>query len=610
MENSSRASGPKGRRDSVVEARVSTQSLHGIAAAGGVTIGSCIFYDPAPPLIPDHHIVAEDVTAERERLARALEASTREVTQLRDQVSAHLGKEEAAIFDAHLMILEDEALLTSAYQRIEEELMNAEKALWEAAEEFARMLTELTDSYFQARAADIHDIRVRIISHLQGRPSAQLQHLSSPVIVAARDLLPSDTAGLNPNFVLGLVTEQGGPTSHTAILARQMGIPAVVGVAGLIPALDKTDIASASIALNGSTGNVEINPDEATIAEYQAALDKYRQQQQELQKLRTVMATTPDGVTVEVAANIGRPKDAQAAVEAGAGGVGLFRTEFLFLDRSTPPDEEEQLIAYRTVLDAFTGKTVIVRTLDIGGDKSIPYLALAQESNPFLGLRGIRLCLAEAHQPLFRTQLRALLRATEASADSLWIMFPMIDDLRELRQAKAFLAETEAMLLSEGKLQDAVMQRIRIGIMVETPAAALLMDVLAKEADFFSIGTNDLTQYTLASDRMNASLAELHRPFHPAVMRCIAQIITGARKQQRWVGMCGEMAGDPRASAFLLGLGINELSMEPISLNAVKQAIRNTTLSQAQALVQRVLEAETTDAIEELFAEAMQKVQG
>lgn len=582
-----------------------TSSLRGIAAAAGIVVGHCALYDTSPPLVPNHHIVPEDVSVERERLAQAIHASMEDIMRLRKKVAIQLGTQEAEIFDAHLLILEDEALLASAYQHIEEELMNAEHALWEAAEEFAKMLAELTDSYFQARAADIHDIRVRILSHLQGHSLMQLQHLDSPVIIVARDLLPSDTAGLDPAFVLGLVTEQGGPTSHTAILARQMGIPAVVGAAGLIPALDKLDLSSVTIALNGTTGHVEINPNEETIAEYQTALEHHRLQQTYLQGLQTLPAITLDGFAVEVAANIGRSRDAAPAVVAGANGVGLFRTEFLFLDRSTPPDEEEQLVAYRTVLDAFAGKNVIVRTLDIGGDKSIPYLALAQESNPFLGLRGIRLCLAEAHQPLFRTQVRALLRAAERSKGFLWIMFPMIDDLRELRQAKAFFAETEEMLLQEGKLHAPVMSQIKIGIMVETPAAALLVDVLAKEADFFSIGTNDLAQYTLASDRMNANLIELHRPFHPAVMRSVAHIVTTARKQQRWVGMCGEMAGDPRASIFLLGLGINELSMEPLSLNAVKQAIRSTTTAQAQTLVQSVLEAETIEKIEELLQQAM-----
>ena len=576
-------------------------ALRGIAAASGVAIGKCVLYDIAPPLVPNHHIVPEEISSERQRLIQAIAASMQDIARLRDKVAAKLSPHEAEIFDAHLLILEDEELLAGAYQRIERELMNAERALWEAAEEFAQMLAQLTDSYFQARAADIHDIRVRILSHLQGHSLLQLQHLDSPAIIVARDLLPSDTAGLDAALVLGLVTEQGGPTSHTAILARQMGIPAVVGVAGLLPSIDTLNMSSVTIALNGSTGRVDIDPDESTVAEYQTALKQHQQQQTYLKGLQNLPATTQDGLTVEVAANIGRSRDAAPAVEAGANGVGLFRTEFLFLDRSTPPDEEEQLTAYRTVLDTFAEKTVIVRTLDIGGDKSIPYLALEQENNPFLGLRGIRLCLAEEHRPLFRTQVRALLRAAEDSKGFLWVMFPMIDDLRELRQAKAFFAETETLLLSEGKLRSAVLPHIKIGIMVETPAAALLMDVLAKEADFFSIGTNDLAQYTLASDRMNANLAELHRPFHPAVMRSIANIVTTARQQQRWVGMCGEMAGDPRASTFLLGLGINELSMESNSLNAVKQSIRNTTTAQAQALVQSVLAAETAEQIEELL---------
>lgn len=580
---------------------MSLLTLHGIAAAQGVAIGPCVLYDPTPLIITHVHIAIDVVPVEKARLNAALAASMTEIAQIRDLVLERIGKEEAAIFDAHLLILEDEALLESANTRIEEQLMNAEWALWDAAEEFAQLLAALSDTYFQARATDIHDIRMRVISHLQGRPTAQLSHLTTPVIVVARDLLPSDTAGLDPALVLGLVTEQGGPTSHTAILARQMGIPAIVGVTGLLAQLVLVNAPNLQIALNGSDGTVEINPEEATIAEYQAALRDYRNHQEQMQSLRTLPAVTPDGVHVELAANIGRPKDAAHAVEAGANGVGLFRTEFLFLDRNMPPDEEEQFSAYRTALEAFAGKTVIVRTLDIGGDKTIPYLDLAPENNPFLGLRGIRLCLAEPYQYLFRIQLRALLRAAENSTAALWVMFPMIDDLREFRLAKEFLIAIEYTLLQEGKLQQSVLPAIRIGIMVETPAAALLMDILAREVDFFSIGTNDLAQYTLASDRMNASLVELHRPFHPAVMRSIAQIITTARQKQRWVGMCGEMAGNALASPFLLGLGINELSMEISSLNEVKHVIRNTTMEQAQTIVQRVLAAESADEIEQIL---------
>lgn len=578
-------------------------SLRGIPAAAGIAIGACVFYDPKPPFVPQHHIAPEAIALERERLAQAIEASMHEVSQLRDQVRERLGKEEAAIFDAHLLLLDDEALLAGAHQRIEQELMNAERALWEASEEFAQIIASLSDSYFQARAADIHDIRARIVSHLQGRPTSNLRLLNNPVIIVARDLLPSDTAGLDAAFVLGLITEQGGSTSHTAILARQMGIPAVVGVSGLLSQLQAMNALPQCIAVDGATGTVELDPDAATLASYKASLQTYQQRQQQLLAFRSLPAITPDNVEVEMAANIGRPQDAIIALEAGASGVGLFRTEFLFLDRTTPPDEEEQFAAYSTVLKTFAGKTVIVRTLDIGGDKSLPYLVLAAENNPFLGLRGIRLCLAGAHIHLFRTQLSALLRAAELSAASLWIMLPMITDIGELRTTKVLIAETEASLLQQGKISTPVSPQIRLGIMVETPAVALMVDVLAKEADFFSIGTNDLAQYTLACDRMNASLSDLHRPFHPAVMRSIVHIVTTARKYRRWVGMCGEMAGDPLATAFLLGLGINELSMEAGSLNAVKQVIRSTTSSQAQALVQRVLQAESADEVEALLTQ-------
>ena len=577
------------------------ETLRGIPATAGIAIGSCVLYDPMPPSISKNTISPSTVSAEKERLQQAIQASIAEVTVLRDQVQARFGQEEAAIFDAHLLMFEDEALLDSANQHIEDDLMNAEWAMWEAAEEFAQLLSQLEDPYFQGRAADIQDIRARIINHLQGRSTAQLRYMTEPAIIVARDLLPSDTAGLDVALVLGLVTEQGGPTSHTAILARQMGIPAVVGAAGVLDAIRALDEASFQIVLNGSTGEVVLNPDVETIQRYEVALEAYRQKQQQLQSLTSMLATTPDGTTIELAANIGRSRDAQPALDAGANGVGLFRTEFLFFDRESPPSEEEQLNAYSSVLRTFAGKNVIVRTLDIGGDKSIPYLELPKENNPFLGLRGIRLCLAKEYQFLFRTQVRALLLAAQKSPASLWIMFPMVCDLRELRQAKAFMRETEAVLLQEGKLSAPVMPGLHIGIMLETPASVWLIDQLAQDADFFSIGTNDLAQYTLASDRMNASLSELHRPFHPAVMRSLAHIILTTHKYQRWVGMCGEMAGDPRATAFLLGLGINELSMEAKSLNAVKQVIRNTSVVHAQQLVERVLAAESSLAIEELL---------
>ncbi|GCF08890.1 phosphoenolpyruvate--protein phosphotransferase [Dictyobacter arantiisoli] len=581
------------------------QTLHGIPVTGGVAIGSWIVYDPFPPAIPHTTIDADALASEKERLQQAIQASIAEVTALRDHVLAKVGPEEAEIFDAHLLMFEDDSLLESTHQRIEQEHQNAVWAVWDAADEIAQMFAGMENEYFRARAADVYDIRARIVNHLLGRPTAQLRSLKEPVIVVARDLLPSDTAGLDPALVLGLVTEQGGATSHTAILARQMGIPAVVGVNGLfeqIAAATAEHAASSQLLLDGSSGEIVLHPDIETVARYQQTLERYRQQQQQLQSLRTLSATTLDGKTIEVAANIGRPRDAQPALEAGAGGVGLFRTEFLFLDRATPPSEEEQVEAYTTVLNTFAAKTVIVRTLDIGGDKSVPYLDLPHEDNPFLGVRGIRLCLEPEHQHLFRTQIRALLLAAQTQVTSLWIMFPMICDLRELRQARAFVAETEAQLLQEGKLAAPVLSLLRLGIMIETPASVWVLDQLAQEADFFSIGTNDLAQYTLASDRMNACLNELQRPFHPAVMRTIAHIVRIAHQYQRWVGMCGEMAGNPRASAFLLGLGIDELSMEAGSLNAVKQAIRGTTIPQALEIVERVLAADSSAAIEDILS--------
>ncbi len=576
-------------------------TFQGIPAAGGVALGDFLLYNLAPPHIPLHTVVPEAVTKERERLLRAVATSVRELNQLRDQAQARLGKEGLAILDAHLLLLQDEVLLAGAYQRIEEELQNAESALWQATDEFAQALAEPGDAYAQAGPVDMHDVRVRVISHLQGKPARRLGQLSKPVIIIAHDLLPSDTAGLDPAYLLGLVTEQGGPTSHTALLARQVGIPAVVGVAGILSALRSMPSAPQYAALDGGAGSVEIDPPPERIARYKAALSSYREHQQQLQAFRSKPAVTLDGKGIEVAANIGRTQDATLALEAGADGVGLFRTEGLFLDRDAPPGEEEQVATYRSVLEVFAGKRVVVRTLDIGGDKSVPYLALPHEDNPFLGLRGIRLCLSSAHLPLFRTQLRALLRAAEVNTTPLWIMLPMVSDLQELRRTKALLAEAEAALLQEGKLRAPARQSVSLGIMVETPAAALLADVFAREADFFSIGTNDLTQYTLASDRMNASIAGPHRPFHPALMRSVAHIVTTARARQRWVGVCGEIASNPRATTFLVGLGVNELSMEPGALNTIKQAICGISSQRAVERVKLVLEAETAEEVEDVL---------
>ncbi len=579
-----------------------SSTLRGIPAAAGIAVGTALLYNAASPQIVQEHIGMEAIQQERQRLADALRSSIEELDRLHARVLALAGKEEAAILEVHRMLLEDEELVEGANGRIENNLQNAEWAIWDAADEFAQLLANAGDSYFQGRAADIEDVRVRVVNALQGRKTLSLRYLEQPVIIVATDLLPSSTAELDPKYVLGLITEQGGPNSHTTILARKLEIPAVVGVKNLLETLQEYEGKTISLACDGSTGEVIIAPDEATVQKFQQAALAYRRQKNKLQALRMLPAISLDGVTVEVAANIGHPREAQPALNAGAGGVGLFRTEFLFLDRERAPSEEEQFEAYRTVLHTFARKTVIVRTLDIGGDKSVPYLNLPKESNSFLGLRGLRLCLDSEYQDLFRTQVRALLRAAPQSAGSLWVMFPMVCDLREVRQAKTFLAQTEAQLLQERKLASPVLHLIRIGIMIETPAAALLVDQLAQEVHFFSIGTNDLTQYMLASDRMNARLGELQRPFHPAVMRVIAHSVLTARKLQRWVGMCGEMAGDPRASTFLLGLGINELSMEPGALNAVKQAIRATSTKQAQELVQRVLKAERVEDTEMLLS--------
>jgi len=564
--------------------------LQGIAASPGIAVGAVQVYDPRPPEVPRCTIEPTQVATELQRFDDALARAGEQIQALRDRTARRAGAEEAAIFDAHLAILADPTVIDAVRAAIRDQRINAEAAVWDALEEYRQMLAALSDEYLSARAADLVDIRQRLLAQLLGREQMSLADLATPVILVAPDLAPSDTAAMDPQVVLGIATEQGGRTSHTAILARKLGIPAVVGVRGLLAAVGA---GTATIAVDGETGAVVIAPTETELAAFEAARADLAASRALLQQLRPLPAETRDGHRMELAANVGGIADARAAADAGATGVGLFRTEFLFLERDNPPNEDEQVAAYTAVADLFPGQPVIIRTLDIGGDKQVPYLHLTAEANPFLGVRGLRLCLE--HTDLFKTQLRALWRAAAATKADLRVMFPMVDTREELERARALVQEAR----EEVGLPAGGGPSMQVGIMVETPAAALTIDLLAGVSDFFSVGTNDLVQYTQAADRMNASVGYLQNTFHPAVLRLLHMIAEAAKANGRWLGMCGEMAGDPLATPVLVGLGFDELSMQSTSLLAVKRIIRALTIERAREIAGHALALASAEAVEE-----------
>lgn len=553
--------------------------LRGIAAAPGLAIG---------PVFQMRHTAVHiseafaGVKAEQDRLETALALGQEQLFALSQQMQVH-APEEAAIFDVHRELLTDDDLLEAVQQKIQAQ-QNAAQA-WQATIEVqASQLAALADPLLAARAADIRDVGNRILKLLAGNGAASdVPWPLHPVVLIAHDLTPSDTATLDPQKVLGFATVAGGPTAHSAIIARALGLPAVVSVGeGLLEIEDGT-----AVILNGSSGIIQVNPDEVAQKEAQSRQAAAKQKQQDARAQAAESAITLDNHQIEIAANIGGLADAQKANQSGAEGVGLLRTEFLFLDRETPPSEEEQFNVYRQIAEAMAGKPVIIRTLDIGGDKPLPYVKVPPEANPFLGERGLRLCLARPE--LLREQLRAILRA--AQYGSLRIMFPMVADMSEWHQAKAMVDEIRAELSAPV---------VPVGIMIEIPAAALLADLFAREVDFFSIGTNDLTQYTLAMDRMHPTLASKSDGLHPAVLRLIDATVRGAHAAGKWVGVCGELGADPQAAPILLGLGVDELSVSVPSIALVKAQIRTLTLKNAKQLAAKALACATAGEVRNL----------
>ena len=534
--------------------------MKGIAASKGYAIGTVLIQKHEEIIISDEKIT--DIEAEKAKLASALEASKAQLTAIKAKAVESMGEEEAEVFEAHLTLLDDPEFAGAMDMAIESEQLNAMKAIANTRDTFVMIFESMDNAYMRERAADLKDVSNRIIANVAGVAVNPFENAKENTVVVAHDLTPSDTAQLDRSKVVGFLTNIGGRTSHSAIMARTLEIPAIVGLGDVTEVVNDGDV----VILDGIEGIAIVNPAEDVIAQYVAKKEAFAAEQEELKKLIDVKTVTKSGTRVEVCGNIGKPEDVDQVMANGGDGVGLFRTEFLYMDRDSAPTEDEQFESYKYVLEKTEGRQVVIRTLDIGGDKTLPYLPLPEEMNPFLGYRAIRLCLDR--KEIFKVQLRALLRASVYG--KLAVMFPMISGIQEFEQAKEVVEECKAELLAEGK---EVSDNIQWGIMVEIPAAAVMADELAKSVDFFSIGTNDLIQYTLAADRMSEKVSYLYNPMHPAVLRLIKMTIDGAHKHGKWVGMCGEMAGDEAAIPTLVEYGLDEFSMSASSMLTAKKII-------------------------------------
>ncbi|MBU8787147.1 MULTISPECIES: phosphoenolpyruvate--protein phosphotransferase [Bacillus] len=558
--------------------------LKGIGASAGIAIAKAYRLEEPDLTVEKKNI--SDFEAEVNRFDQAIEDSKKELETIKSHALKELGEDKAEIFSAHLLVLSDPELLNPVKEKIKSDSVNAEFALKETADMFVSMFESMDNEYMKERAADIRDVTKRVTGHLLGVDIPNPSLISEEVVIVAGDLTPSDTAQLNRRFVKGFTTDIGGRTSHSAIMARSLEIPAVVGTKAATKEIQN----GVTVIVDGINGDVIVDPSQEIIAQYEQKHQKFLEQKAEWAKLVNEPTVTKDGHHVELAANIGTPDDVKGVLENGGEAVGLYRTEFLYMGRDQLPTEEEQFDAYKTVLERMEGKSVVVRTLDIGGDKELPYLELPKEMNPFLGYRAIRLCLDE--QEIFRTQLRALLRAS--TYGNLKIMFPMIATVNEFKEAKAILLEEKEKLQSEGhKVSD----DIEVGMMVEIPSTAVIADQFAKEVDFFSIGTNDLIQYTMAADRMNERVSYLYQPYNPAILRLITLVIEAAHKEGKWVGMCGEMAGDEIAIPILLGLGLDEFSMSATSILPARTQISKLSKKEAESFKEQILSMSTTEEV-------------
>lgn len=573
-----------------------TEMLKGIAASDGVAVAKA--YLLVQPDLSFETVTVEDTSAEEARLDAALAASQDELSVIREKAVESLGEEAAAVFDAHLMVLADPEMTGQIKETIRAKQVNAEAALTEVTDMFIAIFEGMEDNpYMQERAADIRDVTKRVLANLLGKKLPNPATINEESIVVAHDLTPSDTAQLNKKYVKAFVTNIGGRTSHSAIMARTLEIAAVLGTNNITELVKDGDV----LAVSGITGEVVINPTEEQIAEFKAAGEAYAKQKAEWALLKDAQTVTADGKHFELAANIGTPKDVEGVNDNGAEAVGLYRTEFLYMDSQDFPTEDDQYEAYKAVLEGMNGKPVVVRTMDIGGDKELPYFDLPKEMNPFLGFRALRISISETGNQMFRTQLRALLRASVHG--KLRIMFPMVALLTEFRTAKGILEEEKAKLVAEGV---AVADDIEVGIMIEIPAAAMLADQFAKEVDFFSIGTNDLVQYTFAADRMSSGVSYLYQPFHPSILRLVKHVIDSAHAEGKWTGMCGEMAGEAIAAPLLIGLGLDEFSMSATSILSQRKLIRSMKKSEMNELAAKAINCGTMEEVVALVKEAVE----
>ncbi|MBO0380979.1 phosphoenolpyruvate--protein phosphotransferase [Staphylococcus saprophyticus] len=561
--------------------------INGIAASDGVAIAKAYLL-VEPDLSFDSEKVS-DVDAEIAKFNNAIQTSKVELTKIRNNAEQNLGADKAAIFDAHLLVLDDPELIQPIEEKIKNEQVNAPTALSDVTGQFITIFESMDNEYMKERAADIRDVSKRVLAHILGVELPNPSMIDESVVIIGNDLTPSDTAQLNKEFVQGFVTNIGGRTSHSAIMSRSLEIAAVVGTKSITQEVKQGDM----IIVDGLTGEVIIDPTEDEVIAYQNKRERFFEDKQELQKLRDEETTTIDGRHAELTANIGTPNDLKGVIENGAEGIGLYRTEFLYMGRDEMPTEDEQFEAYKKVLETMEDKRVVVRTLDIGGDKELPYLNLPEEMNPFLGYRAIRLCLDQPD--IFRPQLRALLRAS--AFGKLNIMFPMVATIQEFRDAKALLLEEKDNLTNEGI---EVSDDIELGIMVEIPSTAALADVFAKEVDFFSIGTNDLIQYTMATDRMSERVSYLYQPYNPSILRLVKQVIEASHKEGKWTGMCGEMAGDEIAIPLLLGLGLDEFSMSATSVLKARRQIKGLSQNEMEELAQRAIDCATSEEVQDL----------
>lgn len=577
--------------------KANKKMMQGIAASPGIAIGRVFIWDSEEYSISKHLIPANRISEEILRFEDSLIKTRSEILDIQRKISKEMGFEHAEIFNAHLLVLEDRMLIEEVINKIKKEKVNVEHAFVRILKKYADIFSKMDDEYLRERLSDIQDVGKRIIRNLLGKQKQSLKDLKENVIVVATNLSPSDTALMHKDKVSGFATDMGGRTSHTAILARSSEIPAVVGLKTLTPNVNNGDI----IIVDGNNGNIIINPTKLIIKKYQNEQKKFIEFEKGLSRFKSLPAITSDGRSIMIGANIEFPEEVDSVLAHGAQGIGLYRTEYMYMNRTDLPSEQEHFLAYKKVAQCMKKNPVVIRTMDIGGDKFVSHLEVPNEMNPLMGRRAIRFCLARPD--IFKIQLRGILRASVYG--NLKIMYPMISGLNELRQANEILKEVKQELL---KKQVPFDKNIEVGIMIEVPSAALIADILAKEVAFFSIGTNDLIQYALAVDRINEKIAYLYQPAHPAVLRLIKSIIDVGHNAGIWVGMCGEMAAEPVFAIVLLGLGLDEFSASPVAVPEIKKIIRSMSYEKAQEVAKQILTFDTSDKIQEYATEKLKEL--